>query len=49
MGYSPWGHKRLDMTEQLSMHNYKVSIWDFQLSLELGFLSLTRTLSLWVS
>ena len=20
MGYSPWGHKELDMTEQLNMH-----------------------------
>ena len=22
MGYSPWGHKDLDMTEQLSMHTH---------------------------
>ena len=21
MGYSPWGHKELDMTERLSMHS----------------------------
>ena len=20
MGYSPWGHKEMDMTDQLSMH-----------------------------
>ena len=24
MGYSPWGHKELDMTEQLSTVNYIV-------------------------
>ena len=23
--YSPWGHKELDMTEQLSQHEYKLS------------------------
>ena len=22
VGYSPWGHKELDMTEQLSVHAY---------------------------
>ena len=26
MGYSPWGHKELDMTEQLSMHTCTTSV-----------------------
>ena len=27
MGYSPWGHKESDMTEQLSMHMLWSSVW----------------------
>ena len=27
VGYSPWGHKESDMTEQLSTHNFPLYIW----------------------
>ena len=27
MGYSPWGHKGLDMTERMSMHAHTESAW----------------------
>ena len=41
MGYSPWGHKELDTTEQQSMHACKEARQDifkfyFQLELQIG-------------
>ena len=27
MGYSPWGHKELDTTEQLSTHTCQLTRW----------------------
>ena len=26
-GYSPWSHKELDMTERLSTHTFKITLW----------------------
>ena len=28
MGYSPWGHKESDTTEQLNMQAYRTGFWD---------------------
>ena len=38
VGYSPWGHKGLDMTEQLSAHTHLNQIMDEDLLYDTGAL-----------
>ena len=37
VGYSPWGHRELDVTEQLSMHSEVLSLLYFSKATELRF------------